>query len=199
MLVTSSYTLDAGTFTIKDRRIIFRDPYVRIPLVQNVKIGRSEDLPEQSFCDGTHIGEVGFEYGNGQRFDGFLSFVGRPSYNGQKLILPYDELVKISRHQGDIIFNPSAKTVYRHATENSHTVLWTPQDGIVGVASKPGDVLERLVGEGKELPIESYLLFGGYDGRSLDERFSTYSYYARIEFDENRTMLQKPRIVFDLN
>lgn len=189
MYTTVEFTLDAGGFNLQGG-VNFREPDVRIPLVQSVKIGRAANPAELEFCDGVHIGEVDFEYGKG--------FQGRPSYDGKKLIFPWG-FRRISRDQGVLIFNYPENISYTHNSENSNTVLWVPEKGIVGVASKPGDTIENLLDWRGETQAESYLLFGGFDGSTLEEKFAGFAYYARIGFNDTEVNPFITRRVFEIN
>ena len=181
MYTTVRYTAEVGTFFPKDGKPEFRESSLKVPLVGNTNIGRAYP-EEQGLCDGGVFGNI--DHPNKVIVSEVIRFVGRPSYNGKKLIIPNDSdgfSGRISRNHGQLRLSEGEIDFYQHLSESGmKTALWVPSDGLVEKVDQASQLMKLHFKDENKPQVDRYLLLGGQEGPSLEERFPVFSYYVMI-------------------
>lgn len=170
MVVGQLYTVEAGSFILKDGKPIFREPDLKIPLVMGVDIGRSSDFAEDGYCHGFDL------------FSG-ADYMERANYNGEKIIIPNHTYPFrgstriISRNHGRLERNEKSEFDYIHKSKKMSTILWGEKEGLIGDVHEIDSILNLPFSEDKS---QLYLLLGGKHMESLEEKFKFPSYYVSI-------------------
>ncbi len=196
MFTNIAFTLEAGKFGYNWNRqsdleseLSFAEPTLRIPLTNNTLIGRalSAGSDEQTLCDGGVIDYFGiFEGELGKSpVKGSVRFIERPSYNGQKVIIPIDQFSvnnNIAVEQGLLGFtkqkNNKYSIAYVHRAEDIETRIWSPNEGLTDILSCADKAVDlNLTGKISR----KYLLLGGKpDAKTLEQAFLVPSYYVCV-------------------
>ena len=174
---------NSPTSSEEDLGIEFHDPYLKLPMVNNVGIARAANREQQELCQGGTITTL-----EGDNINLPVSFRERPAYDGKRIIIPNDPQGFsnwISRTHGALAFyvieNPfSVHVFYQHfSTSGMETTLLDADNNLEKVVS---DHAERLLIDFDESAAtdERVLLLGGTDGETLEERFPWYSFYVKI-------------------
>lgn len=187
MYAIRTFTADVGTFNTKGNKINLNSPTLRIPIVGRTYIGRAADPQEQALCDGYMIARFKDPAVEGEAP---VKFYEKPSFNGSKIIIPQlpDKLTNwISRLHGELSLRAGDKAGlphldYRHLSKSGMmTSRWNPNyreaQGFLDCTNAENSIMHLF-------PVDDYLLFGGNEGTTPEERFPRFSYYVRITFLE---------------
>lgn len=135
-----------------------RPPHLRIPLVNNVQIGKAGNDEEQALCRGGGLLDFDIEHLKGRVF-----FLERVSYNGGKVIIPNFTHIGngISLRHGELrLQEGNARFYYSHLSEESaFTSLYVPGRGVIKSTNIPNDVIDLGVQE-HQSRLERILLLG---------------------------------------